>query len=513
MPTDYTALAKKFGAVESTPSAAGGTDYAALAKKYGATASEQPAAATAAPAASSGVFDTLADVGDGLQKGLLSTIYHTGDLIRRATGMERIIDRPYEQSLITPKGTAQQVGNFAEKGIEMLVAGGPVGAAAKGLEAATVGVRGARALNTIGKAGLEAAGAAGVAGLQTGGDTTAMKEAALAGGIGSVAGQAIGAVAKTIPAKLKASAVEKYEKVLNPGGKRDKYLTDKIVPGLLDRRVVATSMSNLKGKVDSMAEKFGEQLGAKFDAIPDEVALDVRPVLKHIEEGAEQFTMKAADGSHVAMGPEAKRGLQNQYDLYSALVSAAKENPETGALEVSVKQLRKFRQYADDVAARAGAYSGRDLAAHSTAEAHKLAGNGVREEMAKAYPDIAEINREFSFWKKAQQVVDNTIERKVGQQGGLGKKIAGAAAGAVGLANGGVITGILSKAAGEKFESIITSPAWRTVDANLRNRLADALVKGDKVQAGFYIQKIANTLGGAAASSGANSESAMQTSR
>jgi hypothetical protein len=55
---------------------------------------------------------------------------------------------------------------------------------------------------------------------------------------------------------------------------------------------------------------------------------------------------------------------------------------------------------------------------------HGRAADAIREEFAKADPSLAALNKEFSFWKNAEKVVDETILRREGQARPLGRKIA-----------------------------------------------------------------------------------------
>src|SRR3990167_4162734 len=66
----------------------------------------------------------VADLVTGVGKGMLSTGVHGGDIIRRALGMERIIDDPEVQALITPEGKMQGIGKFGEQVTEFIGPGG-----------------------------------------------------------------------------------------------------------------------------------------------------------------------------------------------------------------------------------------------------------------------------------------------------------------------------------------------------------------------------------------------------
>ncbi len=95
----------------------------------------------------------------GAGKGLLSTIYHGGDAIRRAFGMERVINRPEVQARITPANEAEARGFGAEQMGEYIPAGARALSSAKTL---------------FGRFMAPAIAEGTVAGLQTGGDPEAI---------------------------------------------------------------------------------------------------------------------------------------------------------------------------------------------------------------------------------------------------------------------------------------------------------------------------------------------------
>jgi hypothetical protein len=182
--------------------------------------------------------------------------------------------------------------------------------------------------------------------------------------------------------------------------------------------------------------------------------------------------------------------MENVRALEQTLRDIAQVNPSTGALEISVDNLRKARQFFDSIAARAGRYEGKALADYSMAESHAMAADAIREQFAKSFPSIDQINKEFSFWKNVHRVVSDTVLRRQGQAKPLGRKIAGAAGAAVGGATGGLEGFAIGKAAADALEALMTSPAWGTSSAVFKDRLAKALAAGSRGEAEFYITKL-----------------------
>jgi len=91
--------------------------------------------------------DDLLDFVKGGGKGLAKTVFGGGDLIRRATGMDQVIDDPEVQAITVPSNNAQEWGQDIEQLLEFFVpAGGAKKLAAKGLAKlapSTLPVRGA----------------------------------------------------------------------------------------------------------------------------------------------------------------------------------------------------------------------------------------------------------------------------------------------------------------------------------------------------------------------------------
>jgi len=155
-------------------------------------------------------------------------------------------------------------------------------------------------------------------------------------------------------------------------------------------------------------------------------------------------------------------------------------------------------------ASRAGAFHGKTLSEANVARAYEHAGNAIRAELAKPYPDIAAINKEYSFWKNAADVTDATILRRVGQAKPLGRQISTAIGGLVGTAAGAftgdlagaMVTAAVGAKTADMLQAAITSPAWRTVSAVSKDRLAKALATGNRGAAEFYLRQITKAIAG-----------------
>lgn len=423
----------------------------------------------------------VTDLAEGATAGLASTIYQGGDLIRRATGQERIINNPeVQRRMSAPESLAGKAGKFGEQAAEFIL---PIGLASKIAKAAQLGL--------AGKVALEAATSGAVTGMQTGGDP-------LATGIGIAAG-ATGPILKASniisPAVIEESAAKQYGRVLNATTKGNKWLSkNTVVPGLIERRVSAITLGGLKTKIGRNLAKVGASIGDEWDALPEGTVVKLDSVMSSMDKNAlETFTIETSRGA-VPKGPLANTGLNHIEELKGIIRSVSERDPKTGELLVPVDRIRNLRQYYDEIAAKAGRYEGKTLADQSMAEAHGMAADAIREELAKQFPSIDVLNKEYHFWKDAAKVVGDTIQRREGQARPLGRKIAGAAGAASGMALGGVKGLTLGRAAGEALETAITSPAWNTVSALLKDKLAQSLAKGAGAESEFYIGQIMKSI-------------------
>jgi hypothetical protein len=307
---------------------------------------------------------------------------------------------------------------------------------------------------------------------------------------------------------LRASAEKQYGQVLNATTKGNKARSAEVVPDLIDRGVVAGTMKGLKNKAATQVERYGEAIDEAWAGLPEGTAVDVGKVIRSIETRAtEQHTVPAPGGARVPAGPEAIRGLENSRALAETLREAAEKRPITDAagnttyMEViPANTLRRLRQYFDGVSTQAGRFEGRTLKDQSSASAHAAAADAIRAELAADFPDIAKLNKEFNFWRKVDTVVGDTIARREGQATPLGQKLAGAAGMAGGFAEGGLFGGVLGKMTMSMVEKAITSPAWKTVSAVTKNKLANAIARGNREQVGAILSPLvrAGQIGSAA---------------
>lgn len=77
------------------------------------------------------------------------------------------------------------------------------------------------------------------------------------------------------------------------------------------------------------------------------------------------------------------------------------------------------------------------------------------------------------------KVVGDTITRRTGQAKPLGQKLGRCRRAQLQLATGGIKGAVLGREAMQALEQVTTSPAWATVSAEAKKRVADALASGN----------------------------------
>jgi len=429
------------------------------------------------------------DVLRGVAKGAGSTLAHTLDIVPRMAGTPRVLDRPEVQSMITPTNPWENIGYGAEQMGEFMVPGGLVRRGAQAVEAATAGARGSTLLNLATRSGLEGMASGGVAGLQTSGDQKAMEQAAL---IGAGVTAALGAASSAIPAAgrgFEKWAENQYGKVLNPTMRGTKYLSrTETIPGMLERRVTSGlgGMEGLLSKTQSKVNEWGKAVENAWSSIPQDTPMALAPMIQHLDDW-----VAPARVGNVPLGPAADVRIRNADQMKEMLTKLAKPNPQTGALEITVGDLRKAKQFAGEIAADAGAYEGKTIDEKSLTKAYEMVEEAARHQINPKFPQVEQANQQFHFWKNADKVVDETVQRRVGQDrglirsivtAGLGGTAGNAIAGPAGMIAGPVTLDLLQRA--------VTSPAWRTLSAVTKQRLAEALTSGNTGAIEFYLRQI-----------------------
>ncbi len=440
----------------------------------------------------------------GAVKGAASTAVGAGRLVQMIPGVTKAVDYLYgtpgisqeamrqAQAATAPTSTAETVGKVGEQIGEIALTGGPLtrasGAAATRLAPTLTPIVGRTIAKYGPKAAVEAAGQAGIAAVQ-GGDP---RLAAIGGAITP----AVGAVVEALPAKLKEQAAKQVVQALGPTKERFKAIAEKLVPQILQR--------GLGGSREALQEQAATTLskvGTELDAILAQHAtqpVGIQPVVQALETAKDAFRTTSAAGAVVEFEPRAIKQLSGLQQVLTDLGPTP-----------TVEQLVAVRRAWDKVVSQAGGFEHRAAGAIgvplkdiSEAWAKREATSAIRGQLAADVPDLAAINKEWAFWKSLNDVLRQTLKRIQPQGIGLGRVIttgAGAAAGAMAGSSLGPV-GALSGAAAlakvsDMARSVMQSPQWRFASAQIKDRLADAIVSNDVNKIAMALARVTSVEG------------------
>lgn len=278
---------------------------------------------------------------------------------------------------------------------------------------------------------------------------------------------------KALPRHLQAKATKQFSQALAPTTQRTKTITQRVVPGLLERKTTALTRVGLSKKAKMGLLEAGEQLDVALEGVPKGTRIKIKPIIKRLEDFKQRFTVK---------GIEIEPLVVKQVDELENIVKQFGDDVDFGSL-------RRVRQIWDDVVAKSKGFV-KKLPEGTAPDIKKAATDSIRNELAKKSPSVAKANAEFSFWKNVDNVISETLERTTGQALPLSQRIAQQAGRIVGFAKGGVVGGILT---GEAFKHVVgltRSTAWRTISAVKKNQLAKLLVEGNIKRINLFIREL-----------------------
>lgn len=286
----------------------------------------------------------------------------------------------------------------------------------------------------------------------------------------SKTGKAMQSVGAGIDALIK-SAEKNYETVLGPTTKANKRITQQITRELAEREITANTRQELFEKAGEQIEKYGEQIQEFYKALPENTKVNISGVLKAIDEYKKKLFVKG-EGKYIV--PEVNKALFKKYqDLQIEIMSMAKNG------NAPIEGIRALRQALDKSIAKTTSTFGITGEESIITEARKGVSNILRNELSKQFPDVAVINKEFTFWNRVQKVLGDTIERKTGQGTPLGEKVMTAAGAAGGFNSGGVGHAIGYALTMKWLSEAVRSTAWQTTSASLKMKIAKALSEGN----------------------------------
>jgi hypothetical protein len=353
-------------------------------------------------------------------------------------------------------------------------AGGPAGAVA----GAGLGLAGARqASNAIRYATGDPMPPSPYAGIIQAASDVSEGAAAEAGG--QIAGKLAGAAFSAIGPAVRRSAEKSVAQGIVYGGapKAVKAQAEKVIPEILDRPIgdtFAVTKGGMKAKADAAREAAGEAINAAGKL---EGRSDLSRIVNALERAKGDFLIN--EGPKKLVGnPKAIANIeavQNQIRSYGE--------------SLSDEGLRELRRILDDEIAKGKGFL-IDPDARSMLQMKKVASDEIRGLLAEKHPEIARLNKQYTFWANLDDVLADTVQRTRPHRGLMGalSALSGATAG---LASGGGV-GKAAIYAGlfKAVESAATSPGWKLASAKVKNQVAEALMGGNPATLADALRKV-----------------------
>jgi len=292
--------------------------------------------------------------------------------------------------------------------------------------------------------------------------------------------EGLGSLFKSIPDTLRQSAVENFKKVLAPTKEVTKKVTEKIAPELAERGVISTSREALLTQAKKTSATIGERIDEFIKEIPKETIVKIKPVLDYLLKQKERYIIGK---KKINVAPEVTEGIDNIIDIITQFGS-----------DVPVGEVIQLRRVWDKLVAETNGFQ-KTLKEGTKLNVIKNATNALRYELAKDFPDLNKLNNEFSFWKNVDLVITETLKRKTGQSIPLGEQMARSAGGVAGFTQGGFLGALGGAELTRRAVQMIRSPLWATVSANLKNKLADAIVSREKSEVLKILSEIGKRVG------------------
>lgn len=440
----------------------------------------------------------------GAAKGVGQSVVGAGRLIQAVPGVTKAVDYLYgapglsEEAMrqadvaLTAHGPAQTIGKVAEQIGEVVIPGSKLTAAgrvaATNLAPRLAPVVGETIAKYAPRAAVEAAGQATMAKVQGGNPVV--------GGVVGAAAPALGAAVEALPTKLKEQATKQVVQALGPAKERFKAIAEKLAPNILQRGL-GGSREALQTQAASALTKAGQAIDdvlTQYGSQPVSTA----PILTALETAKDAFRTTNAAGKIVEFEP---RSIQQLTGLQQILTDLG-PTPTIQQLVTIRRAWDKVVEQAGGFAHRAGGAIGVPLKDTSEAWAKREATGAIRELLSQEVPDLAVVNKEFTFWSQLNKVLTQTLQRTQPQGIGLGRVVAAGAGAATGAVAGSSLgpVGALSGAAAlgkiaDYARGVIQSPQWRFASAKLKDQLAEAIVANDVGRVMMTLTRIAGVQG------------------
>lgn len=426
-------------------------------EKYGGS---QPAPATSF-SEEHGITNPIAkgalDAVEGVGSGVLSTVFHGGDLVRRALGMNRVIDKPEVKGLMSaPSSIPGKVGKFAEQAAEFAVPGGIASKATRGM-------------GLIPRLAAEAGTAGTVGAVQSGGDLGATASATVAGAAGPVLGATAEAIGNSrLPQKLYQSALKPTWSMAKKNG------LEMLDTGLKEQiPVSAEGMSIVEGKIKNLQKQISD--GIQQNAAKGRT-VDSSKVLASLDDLEDFYKNTAAPKKSL----ETLQAIRDQFTQYHG-----QQIPLDKAQQIKINTYQELKQAYGEMAS-------------AKVEGLKQVTRGLKEQIESVFPEVKGLNEQQSKLLDLDGALHRAVWRiENHQMMGIGSPLA--------AAGGHAIMGGPGAAVGFVGKLLLDDP---TIKSKLAIKLAQAGVKNPNAVIGTRLTALQGMLEKGASEAGIREPSA-----
>jgi len=280
-------------------------------------------------------------------------------------------------------------------------------------------------------------------------------------------------IEKTIPEKLNESAIKDVEQALWTTKEKFKQKWRELAPEIIDRWIT-WSKEEIQQMAQSKVSDFWNQIN------------------DFIDSGKLKWTVKRDDLLNVL------DDVRKQWEVWDviideSIVKAADNFADVISWfgkEIPAEKARIIRQMFDDAVYNTKWIVSEEALSLKNNIKKWLADN-IRKQLAEQNPDLDFINKEFAFYKKLDDTLTETLNRQWPQQGWLTWNIA--AWGwlwAWSVIFWDISWAVATAVAAKFLSEAMKSTKWKTVSAQTKTKLADALASGNQAESTKLINKI-----------------------
>lgn len=307
----------------------------------------------------------------------------------------------------------------------------------------------------------------------------------VAGGLGTATGLLLPSATKELapavvgrlggPAatRLQAAAEKNWYDALNPTKEKMKAVTkNTVAPGLAERGVTANSIADLRDQAQANMQIHGDRIDDIFDQQAQQgKTMPATNLLTAMQD--------ARDGETVG-GISFNEPYTNTLD---SMMDKVKQLEQKYGGQIPLDELRKLRQSLDTQVSRTKGGFALPVDEGSKADAMRVLPNAIRNEFAQNIPDLADANKQFSFWKNVDDVAAATGLRRIGQKTGLTTRMAQGAGAAFGGAVGGPKGALAGAKVGGLLAKLQGTVWWNSLSAANKMNVADLINQGKTLDA------------------------------